>query len=144
MAAEAKEAGAQRVSLVHGGKLLMGNEAFHNVVYKRLKKLGVDITLDQHAEFVSSSVGTSMDTRLKCGHGGPGQYRIGDLTRVFGMAFNCSGFRPAHASFVGPLGSSVQKSSWCMDVNSSFQVNFTYTQTLQPDWLAGNDISRWL
>lgn len=122
MAAEAKEAGAEKVALVHSGPFLTGNEAFHKVIEQRLKKIGVDVYLDQRAEFVSSEVGTGLDEGLELGHGGPGQYKIGKATRVFGMVFSCVGFKTVHSAFVGPLGPDVLKANGCLDVNASFQV----------------------
>ena len=128
MAAEAKEAGAERVALVHNGPFLTGNETFHKVIHKRLKKIGVDVYLNQRAEFVSSEVGTGLDAGLELGHGGPGQYRIGQATRVFGMVFSCVGFKTVHSSFMGPLGAAALKPNGCIDVNKSFQVRCPQSQ----------------
>lgn len=123
MAAEAKEAGAERVALVHSGPFLTGNEAFHKVIHERLKKIGVDVYLNQRAEFVSSEVGTGLNSGLEVGEGGPGQYKLGKATRVFGMVFKCVGFKTVHSSFVGPLGAAALKPNGCIQVNKSFQVS---------------------
>jgi hypothetical protein len=105
IAAEAKEAGAEEVTLVHSSSHLCKSEKQGKVPLRRLEKIGVTVILGEHA-------------KPACGDGKT--YIVKGVETTFDEVFQCTGGRPA-TDFVKPLGS-VLTATGAMDVNASLQV----------------------
>lgn len=104
MAAEAKEAGVESVTMVHSKDFVTNTPQQGKIPLERLKKIGVNVILNSKAELVEDKT-----------------YQIGAEQKSFDVVFKCFGFKTLHGELVMPLGN-VLTSSGAIDVNESFQV----------------------
>lgn len=104
MAAEAKEAGVDVVTLVHSKDFVTNSPEQGKIPLQRLKKIGVDVMLGTRAEHVEGNT-----------------YSVNGDDRAYDVVFNCVGFHPLHGPLVKTLGD-VLTPTGALDVNASFQV----------------------
>lgn len=109
MAAEAKEAGVDSVTMVHSKDFVTNTPEQGKIPLQRLKKIGVDVLLNSKAEHIEDRT-----------------YQVAGEQRTFDVVYKCFGFSTVHAALVTPLGD-VLTPTGAVAVNESFQVWYPYT-----------------
>lgn len=104
IAAEAKEAGVDSVTMVHSKDFLTNTPEQGKTPLERLKKIGVNVILNAKAEQIEDKT-----------------YQVEGQQQTYDIVYKCFGFTMVHAPLVAPLGD-VLTPGGAVDVNGSFQV----------------------